>query len=315
MAHTDQLMAAVVDSLDSQIAVIDREGRIVYVNQAWRNFSLQNGMPVTHKWEGINYMTVCNAAGGCGDCDGSEAAAGIRAVLENRSAAYMFEYPCHSPTEKRWFMMRITALRGMGDFFVISHHVITERKLAEERVEQANQELARLATTDTLTLLANRRKLDEMLASELHRVGRYESTFSLILLDVDHFKSVNDRFGHPAGDAILSGVAEILRTRVRESDVAGRWGGDEFMVLLPGCGQAAAQQMAEHLRRTIAEVNFAQVGMQTCSLGVATHVAGDTATTLTVRADAALYEAKCNGRNQVGVISMENDVGKPFPAA
>jgi diguanylate cyclase (GGDEF)-like protein len=306
MVNPERLSAAVLDTLDSQIAVIDQNGKIVYVNQAWRNFAIENGMPVDHSREETNYMAVCNSAAASGDHDGAQVFTGIRSVLENRSACFMFEYPCHSPDEQRWFMMRIAALSGVVVCFVISHHVITERKLAEERIEQCNQALARLAATDKLTQLANRTKLDEVLDNEVYRAGRYTSVFSMILVDVDHFKSVNDRFGHLVGDAVLSGIAEILRTRVRESDVAGRWGGEEFLLLLPGCDEAEARQMAEYLRLTIADASFPDTGAQTCSFGVAAHMPGDTAASLMTRVDEAPYRAKRNGRNRVEIASAED---------
>lgn len=305
MARSANLLAAVLDSLDSQIAVIERSGRILYVNQAWRSFGIENGMPLKYRWEGANYMAVCNASAACGDHDALQVMAGIQAVLDGRLPAFQFEYPCHSPQEQRWFMLRGSPLRDVPDCFVVSHHVITERKLAEERVEQYNRELSRLAATDRLTRLANRTKLDEVLDSEIYRVKRYAVSFSVILLDVDYFKSVNDRFGHPVGDLVLVGVAEILRTRVRESDVAGRWGGEEFLILLPGCDEVAACRMAEQLRLAIAERVFAEAGAQTCSFGVAACLPGESAASLMVRVDAALYRAKDLGRNRVAVAVAE----------
>lgn len=299
MTSTENLFAAVLDSLDSQIAVLDRDGTIDYVNDAWRRFAIENGMPVEHCWEGINYMTVCNAAAACGDREGGQAFVGIQAVLSGELPTFTFEYPCHSPFEKRWFLMRATPLKNLPDHFVVAHYVITERKLAEERVEVVNRELARLAATDKLTLLANRAKLDEILINEIYRAGRYETGFATILLDVDHFKLVNDRFGHPVGDAVLTCVADILRNRMRESDVAGRWGGEEFLIVLPGCDEVAACSVAEQLRQTIANTEFHGVGVQTCSFGVAEHAPGESADSLMTRVDAALYRAKNKGRNRV----------------
>ncbi len=302
MTHSASLLAAVLDSLDSQIAVIERSGMIIYVNQAWRSFAIENGMPADHQWEGDNYLSVCNASAACGDLDAFLVTAGIQAVLDGRSPAFDFEYPCHSPEEQRWFMLRVSSLQDeMKAKFVVSHHIITARKLAEERVEQYNRELTRLAATDKLTLLANRAKLDEVLDNEIYRAGRYAASFSVILLDVDHFKQVNDRFGHPVGDAVLVRLAEIFRSRVRESDLAGRWGGEEFLILLPGCDAPAAARMAEQLRVIIAETAFPETGAQTCSFGVAASVPGETAASLMVRADAALYRAKNLGRNRVEV--------------
>lgn len=294
-------MAAVLDSLDSQIAVIDRDGAIIYVNDAWRSFAAENGLAADYRWEGNNYLRVCDRSASCGDRDGAAVHAGIRAVLAGGMPAFEFEYPCHSPSEKRWFMMRVCGLAGTPGHFVISHHIITARKLAEERVAEANRELERLAATDRLTGLANRLRLDETLEREIYRAHRYVSPLSVILVDVDHFKAVNDSLGHAAGDAALAGIAGVLRARIRESDLVGRWGGEEFLIVSPGSGGEAARQLAEHLREAVAATALPRCGARTASFGVAECAGDDSPATLVARADSALYAAKHAGRNRVEV--------------
>jgi len=271
------------------------------VNQAWRSFAADNGLAAEHRWEGSNYLQVCNRSAACGDRDGAAVHAGIGAVLAGEQAAFAFEYPCHSPSEKRWFMMRVCGLAGTPGCFVVSHHVITARKLAEERVAEANRELERLAATDRLTGLANRLRLDETLEREIYRAQRYASPLAVILVDVDHFKAINDSFGHAAGDAALAGIAATLRTRVRESDLVGRWGGEEFLIVSPGSDGEAARQLAEHLRTAVAAAALPLCGPQTASFGVAEHAGNDSPTALVARADAALYAAKRKGRNRTEV--------------
>ncbi|QJQ02231.1 sensor domain-containing diguanylate cyclase [Herbaspirillum rubrisubalbicans] len=301
VSHLPRLLRAAMDSLDSQIALIDRAGVIRYVNQTWCDFGKENGIPPQYRWIGTNYLAVCRWASNSGEEDGQQVYAGIRSVLEFRAPSFQYEYPCHSPNQQRWFMMRIAPVLEMESFFVISHSVITGRKLAEQRIERLNEKLALLAVTDKLTGLANRMKLDETLDSEIARAHRYGTKLSLILLDVDHFKEVNDKFGHSAGDAVLVRIAEILRTNVRATDIVGRWGGEEFLLILPQCDVEASWRMAEKLRLIVERHSFALVDKRTCSFGVAAYQFGHDGTTLLSLADSALYRAKNNGRNRVEI--------------
>lgn len=170
----------------------------------------------------------------------------------------------------------------------------------QELVEK-NQQLEVLAVTDTLTGLFNRRKLDEVMGEEFALSRRYKTDFAIIMLDIDHFKQVNDVYGHAAGDRVLVDVAKILRSSTRDSDAVGRLGGEEFVVLCRHGTRDGGIVAAEHLRAAIAGHGYAGVGPVTASFGVAAHRHGDTPASLFGRADAALYRAKKNGRNRVEV--------------
>jgi diguanylate cyclase (GGDEF)-like protein len=169
----------------------------------------------------------------------------------------------------------------------------------ESQVAERTRELQRVASTDMLTGLHNRRKLDEVLGYEVERVHRYGGGLSVILLDIDHFKQTNDSYGHPAGDRVLAAVAAILRSGARSIDSVGRWGGEEFMVICPQTELDGARALAEMLRLRIAAADFPEVGRKTCSFGVAALCPDETLATLVARADAALYRAKQAGRNAV----------------
>ncbi|MFE1599625.1 diguanylate cyclase [Methylobacterium sp. ID0610] len=169
----------------------------------------------------------------------------------------------------------------------------------QSRVSERTRELEVLAKTDLLTGLFNRRKLDEALDAEIARSCRERSTVSVIVGDVDHFKSINDRHGHKAGDAVLVAFAEVLRAGGRPGDTLGRWGGEEFMLICPGTDLATAAGLAEGLRRRIETTALPIVGMRTCSFGVAAWQEGEGADALVTRADTALYRSKRNGRNRV----------------
>jgi diguanylate cyclase (GGDEF)-like protein len=170
------------------------------------------------------------------------------------------------------------------------------------------QDLARdlrfRATTDPLTGIFNRLKFDQALASEMLRATRYKTPLSLVLYDVDHFKAINDTYGHQIGDKVLIQMAKLPAVNIRSTDVLARWGGEEFVIMVPNCNGWIAYQAAEKLRSTIEQAAFDRVGKVTCSFGVAQYVDGDTAVTLISRADEALYRAKVNGRNRVELAAL-----------
>ncbi len=299
---SDSLLAQdILDSINDQIAVLDREGRIEYCNQSWVDFACMNGIANGYDWVGINYLDVCRAAAEQGDVDGRIVAEGIVTVIEGARTSFFHEYPCHSPQEKRWFMMRLFRLRHVPDRFVVMHHDITRRRLSEDQVVQLNQELALLSLTDRLTDLCNRRRLDQALADELRRSERYGTMFAGIMFDIDHFKQINDTHGHQVGDAVLVRVASLLRRVCRQGDIVSRWGGDEFMILMPESDGEAALLLAAKIGTQLAlPIEDPSIPVHTCSFGVTDYRLGDTSEMFVARADAALYAAKNTGRNRVG---------------
>jgi diguanylate cyclase (GGDEF)-like protein len=158
--------------------------------------------------------------------------------------------------------------------------------------------LRRLAGTDYLTGLPNRREATARLEREIQRSQRYGSPLSVVLTDLDDFKSVNDRFGHEVGDRVLQHAAELLLRTLRSTDMCGRWGGEEFLIALPGVELGGGVDAAERLRRALAEGD-AEGPALTASFGVTGFVCGDSVESLVRRADAALYEAKRRGRDRV----------------
>jgi diguanylate cyclase (GGDEF)-like protein len=161
----------------------------------------------------------------------------------------------------------------------------------------------RQALVDGLTGLANRRQCEETLASELARLQRFGGPLALVVTDLDWFKDVNDRYGHPSGDAVLREFALLLQETVRDVDLAGRWGGEEFLLILPGTNLAGGAQVAERIRAALAgRIVLSADGTAiplTASFGVAATPPATTAAELFSAADAALYEAKRNGKNRV----------------
>lgn len=179
----------------------------------------------------------------------------------------------------------------------------TQAALRLERKNQGLQaalgELDRIAGTDTLTGTWNRRRLEEAVRGEMDRLARHGHPLSLLVIDVDFFKAINDRHGHATGDCVLVELACLLESTLRPSDSLARWGGEEFIVLCPDATLATAALLAERLRHGIAEAEFSGVGRVTASIGIAECLPGETWEAWFHRADAALYLAKSSGRNRV----------------
>ncbi len=175
---------------------------------------------------------------------------------------------------------------------------IHEEKL-NSLVKERTLELEKISVTDKLTNLYNRRKIDETLAYEIERAQRNNSSFSLIILDIDKFKDVNDTYGHKAGDYVLQEIATLLTLNVRKIDMLGRWGGEEFLIIDSESHDEKVIVFAEKIRKVIDEHVFDKVGKITCSFGVTHYREGDTDSSILMRADKALYAAKESGRNCV----------------
>ncbi len=188
----------------------------------------------------------------------------------------------------------VTGGGEVGYLTMVFNHMVA-------RLRQGRQELEQLSATDQLTTLHNRRHLVSVLGAECERARRLRHRFSVVMIDIDHFKRYNDTHGHLAGDEALRGVARVIRDTVRQVDCAARYGGEEFLVVLPETALAGALELTTRLRDRLTREPFPG-GRVTLSMGVAeypTH--GDNPNSLTARADAALYQAKRDGRDRVVV--------------
>ena len=192
--------------------------------------------------------------------------------------------------ERKWAEQEISLLRIVGEFYV----TVFEREKAEEALE-------RLSVTDHLTQIFNRLKFENDLEIQIQRARRHNRTFSLIMFDIDHFKKINDSFGHEAGDNVLRKLTRIVSVHIRTIDIFARWGGEEFVILVVETHAEDAKSFAEKLRRDIEPTSFYSSSL-TCSFGVPEYCKIDDTSTIIRRADDALYEAKRNGRNMVCVM-------------
>ncbi|NEV65159.1 GGDEF domain-containing protein [Thiorhodococcus minor] len=210
----------------------------------------------------------------------------------------------------RWYQLQEKAM-SWPDGRIVKYSIavdITQPKEIQNRLAEAHAELAlktreleHLATTDALTGLCNRLKLQGALELELQRFRRYGRPFSLIMLDLDRFKAINDTHGHDTGDRMLRTVAVTLAENLRKLDLVGRWGGEEFLVICTATAEADSVKVATKLRDAVQEIDHPLVGRLTASFGVAECLRDDHIEALLRRADERLYSAKAQGRIQVVV--------------
>lgn len=161
------------------------------------------------------------------------------------------------------------------------------------------QELTRVSQTDHLTQIANRLSFNSAFEKELRTFQRYGHVLSLLMFDIDHFKKVNDTYGHDIGDIVLVKMVELVKTQIRGSDLFARWGGEEFIILLPHTELSEATLLGERIRAAVEQKQYPKVGHITCSFGITSSEKNDTKEEMTKRADEALYKAKKEGRNRV----------------
>lgn len=196
--------------------------------------------------------------------------------------------------------------RKNGEIFWLEQHIIPKFD-SSNKIEKfvslgiditAKKELEKLASIDKLTDIYNRRMIDEFLQIEVDIAKRYIKDLSIIMLDLDHFKEVNDEFGHISGDRVLREVCKIITTNLRKSDIFGRYGGEEFLIICTETNNDSTFILAEKLRKAIEKYNFEEIGQKTISLGIASLEDNDSIKSLVEKADKALYKAKNTGRNK-----------------
>ena len=281
---------AVFDALPDAAAVVDRAGTITHVNPAWRTFAVLSGGDLEQTGAGTNYFEVCRRAAAAGDDDSLAVAEGLQGVLSGRLRAFEHRYPCPSPIENRWFVVRISPLAAPHGGALVCHLDVTAWKLSEDR-------LVFRASHDPLTGLPNREQVLAHLRTALARLARAGAPVAVLFLDLDRFKPVNDRYGHAAGDRVLVQIANRLRHQMRATDIVGRVGGDEFVVV---CDAGETAALVSRLRHAVHSP--IQLGADSVSVDVSIGVAvagvpvgtdlGTAAGVLVARADAAMYEDK-----------------------
>lgn len=178
------------------------------------------------------------------------------------------------------------------------------------RGRDLHQTMIRLSQEDDLTGLFNRRRTAELIEIEIQRASRYGTIFSVILMDIDNFKTVNDRFGHQAGDEVLIKITGVIQSNLRATDLAGRWGGEEFLLILPETDMVGGLSLAEKIRTRLESAYLGEIGHRTASFGVTAYEDRDDIEAIIARADSGLYAAKRGGRNRVEKVATSATVGE-----
>ncbi|MFQ3790354.1 GGDEF domain-containing protein [Halomonas sp. A29] len=201
--------------------------------------------------------------------------------------------PRHLAPPLRYLLLQLIQLAALRSAML---HEKRETRHRYRLLHERNTKLQWLAYTDPLTQVANRHRIEQVLKAELAIASRNDTPLALLLFDVDHFKSINDTHGHETGDRVLHRVAQEALSQLRDSDHLGRWGGEEFVVVAPGCDLPQAHELACRLCHDLTQCHIEPIGQVTASFGVAVYQPGDTSRKLVQRADRAMYRAKRAGR-------------------
>ena len=292
LAAAAQFQQAVFDSMSAQIAVLDEYGTIVQTNASWQRYASSLGNIDSI---GQNYLALLPNLISQNQQVVHVVAVGMAAVADGDVPYFHAPEPVQCPCSTDWFTIKITPIRDAARRMVVTHEDVT----AIKRAELASMTLANM---DSLTGAVSRQHFMSLAEQELSRSVRYELPLVVLMLDLDHFKQVNDTYGHRAGDAVLAGFVQTVKKVLRESDVIGRIGGEEFAVLLPNTTPDGGLALAH---RILGEVRSNQVDVDghtiTCTVSIgAGHFSGqETFSALLADCDAALYRAKNSGRDRL----------------
>ena len=303
-----QLMQYMLGSLEVGLVVIDRS----YTIRVWNQFMQSHSNIADSLAVGQNLFGLFS------EINESWFKSKVAPVLKLNTPAYiiaeqrpyLFRFSASRPvTSASEYMHQNVSLfplvdeHGVVTSICIVVYDVTDEVVSRQRFEEANVKLKRISRIDGLTGLNNRRFWEECCVNEYKRLGRSKTSSSLIMLDIDHFKQVNDTYGHPAGDEVIRYLAEIIRRTTRETDICGRFGGEEYVILLPDTDGEQAMLVAERLRRKAALKPAVYEGTEiefTISVGVCEYQTRFNNHMEWVElTDKALYNAKRGGRNQV----------------
>jgi len=287
-----EFQSRLLNSVTDSIFVHDLDGTIIYVNEAayaTRGYTKEELLQM--KVQDIEYQDEKS-----GDEVYGDNLANTKEQLSRKENAVI--EVSHKTKEGKIIPIEITSrfIQDEGKNYLIS----IARDIS--RLKAMNENLKRMANTDSLTGIYNRHKFEEIYKTEIERVLRYKSPLSMIMVDIDHFKKVNDTYGHDVGDNVLKSMVEIVNKNIRNIDIFVRWGGEEFIIMCPETDSAKAAVLSEKLRDSIEKTKLDKVGNITCSFGVTSYVKNESEESFIKRLDSALYRAKDEGRNRVVVV-------------
>lgn len=294
LAEAAQFQRAILDAISAQVAVLDQGGMILQTNATWRNYLSDCAIEES---VGKSYLTLLETIFAVDPSTLSAVASGMAELVTAGAPHFSLPMPLQSRCGRWWFTLRITAVHDAARRVVATHEDVTALKCAE-LASMA------LANVDHLTEALSRQNFMVLADQELARALRYALPLVVLMLDLDHFKNVNDSHGHPAGDAVLKSFVQTVKEVLRESDVIGRIGGEEFAVLLPNTSREGARALAN---RILAAVRANAVVFEGRSIAYTVSIGASDFTTqksfgeLLADSDVALYRAKKSGRNRLEV--------------
>jgi diguanylate cyclase (GGDEF)-like protein/PAS domain S-box-containing protein len=300
MLETVDFYREILDNLYDGIFFVDKDGCITYWNNGATNLTGYNSAEV----QGRNYCDIIHPLDKQGNqlCESNNHA--IRRVFDIETMTEIEAYISHKEGHLLPISIRIAPVREVDQQYVVAieiHSSNSPRYAMRQRLEELQEQ----AMHDQLTGIANRRFVEISLAARLDELKRYGFGFSVLFIDVDHFKQINDTHGHNIGDRILKMVATTLANSLRSFDIIGRWGGEEFVVLLINTKTEDLFMLTERLRRLVENsaltLDNAEALKVTVSIGVTEAQKGDTVESIVERADKLMFESKRRGRNQVSV--------------
>ena len=300
LCRSENFLSTIFDSIHDPFSIVNHEYRIIKFNDAYARMREKRSGDLFGK---KCYEALHNRPGVCDECI-------VDRTFQTKDPCAKEKQLTLSDGSTLWieiYTYPIFDHAGNVSHVIEYTRNITDRKQEEEEKKRMIATLNHLSTTDGLTGLLNRRALNDTLKHEIDRATRYNTNLSLVLCDIDKFKHINDSFGHTAGDRALLSVAMALQKSLRKADIVGRYGGDEFMIILPETSLAGAKRIAEKIRRTVEgldlEIPWNKQVRVTLSMGVASCCAPvENIDTFVTLADTALYASKEAGRNRVATM-------------
>lgn len=295
-----------INAMQQLICVVDERGTIVFVNQAWINAGIARGIPADFSWPGSNYLQIAVINDYAEHPTADEIMHMIEGVLNGKCNTLQLQYPCHSAQERHWYQLSVTPFEFQKQsLFILAHEDITTVKLQLEEAQL-------LCLQDGLTEIANRRHFNEYFQQAIARSIQHHTDLSLILVDIDHFKQINDVYGHSIGDELLISIAGILNHCCQtHPGLAARIGGDEYAVIVEAPLRHAID-VSLTILHAVQQLNLLYAYKGEARISVSMGVACTSPTNynekerLYLQADKYLYEAKQNGRNRIEAGTLSN---------
>lgn len=310
LLHNTVFLHSLFDSIPSMLFIVDDDVRVTHLNAAAKKFHGYDSlhMLLDSGGQALNCVNVAEDTGACGRTEHCRECLVRRSVGKAAQGGSIFreatrmELVDNQGSHEVHFMVTASPfLYEDRSLILLILEDISELKQAEEKLQRMNELLERQATIDPLTGIFNRLRFNDLLVQGMDEARRYQFPISLIMFDIDHFKTVNDSYGHLVGDRVLKEIVAVIGTIIRKVDIFARWGGDEFMVLSTHTDRESMRILAEKMRLAAETCRIEDCHPITCSFGVTKLMDQDTIESFTGRVDATLYLAKNQGRNRVRV--------------